>query len=69
MTESEYREYITKVIKHNEKIPLDIFLASSINLCRELKDQIDWENVDWRYFLPQTEEDMKVLKEFRPKRK
>ena len=69
MTESKYREHVTNILQQNEKIILDIFLASSINLCREFKDQIDWENVDWRNFLPQTEEDMKVLKEFRPKRK
>lgn len=69
MTESEYRENIIHILEHNEKIPLDIFLASSINLCREFKDRILWEDVDWRYFLPQTKEDMKVLKEFRPKRK
>ena len=69
MTESKYREHVTNILQQNEKIILDIFLASSINLCRELKDQIDWDGVDWRNFLPQTEEDMKVLKEFRPKRK
>lgn len=62
---TEFREYINDLLVHETKLRLDALLITSIDICREFKDYIDWDNVQWSWIIPQTPDEEKVMKEFR----
>lgn len=62
---NEFREYIGDLLAQKAKIHLDALLISSIDICREFKDYIDWDTIQWSWIIPQTPDEEKVIKEFR----
>lgn len=67
MTETKAREIIDKFATINGKIPYNHQIMKSINFAREFADRIDWNGVAWQWLLPDTEDDVKLIREFMPK--
>ena len=66
MDNSKFREEIGEFITIDNKI-LFSTIPKSLDLIREFKDRIYWEGVPWDYLLPSDSEEIKIVREFRPK--
>lgn len=64
---TKFREEIGEFITIDNKIPFSA-IPKSLNLIREFKDRIYWEGVPWEYLIPSDSEEIKIIREFRPKR-
>lgn len=62
----KFREEIGEFITIYGKIPFSA-IPKSLDLIREFKDRIYWEGVPWDYLLPSDSEEIKIIREFKPK--